>query len=183
MSMIHRSVDIPLLETTNPRFEKERKLIGATLLFCGTGAVGLIVYFASMTENHDVVCLRWDVTAASAIALYMVFVVMYFIWPFKSQLLRGDVSDCLLYSGIATYAMSIAATCMPCKHNIYLVYAVTGWCAICTCITIWGIAYCSWKLMRHMCLETKRGRFDTSQNEEIDPEAPVPSTGSENNDS
>ena len=165
MSMIHRSLDIPLLETTNPRFERERKLIGATLLFCGTCAVGLIVYFASMTKTHD-----------------MVLVVMYLIWPFKSQSMRGDVSDCLLYTGIATYAMSVAATCMPCKHNIYLVYAVSGWCAICTCITIWGIAYCIWKLMRNMCLETKRGRFDTSQNQEIDPEAPASSTESENND-
>jgi hypothetical protein len=183
MSILHRSIDIPLLETTNPRFERERKIIGATLFFCGNSAVGLIVYFASRTDNNDVVCLKWDVSAASAIAIYMGLIVMYFIWPFKSQALRGDVSDCLLYSGIATYALSIAATCMPCKHNKYLVYVVLGWCVICTCITTWGIAYCNWKLVRRMCLETKRGRFDTSQNQEIDPEAPISSNGSENNDS
>ena len=148
MSILHRSVDIPLMETTNPRFEKERITIGTILLFCGISIVSVIVYFASITNIHDIACVTLNLPAAGLIALYNILVVVYFIWPFKNQTMRGDASDCLLYLGIATYAMTVAATCIPCDHNIYLVYLLRVWCAICTCITIYGIIYCILKFLR-----------------------------------
>lgn len=177
MSSLHRTIDIPLLETRNPRYVRERRIIGTCLLLLGSCAVGALVYFASMTNDNDSDCIKWGVTAAGAIALYVILVVMYFIWPFKSNSFRGDAKDCLLYLGIVTYAMSIAATFMPCKHNIYLDYAVTTWCAICTLFTCWGLGFCICKLLR-----SSRPRFDTSQNQEIEPELLTSSTCSETND-